>query len=100
MHAPERGQHLRDHLVGAEAARVDDHVRPAIVRLALAIESLDLVEWTAVEHRPSSAASRAFVQRRNVTREPHDGAELAQHLHATLATRQASARGDDLTRLQ
>src|SRR5207253_1046570 len=52
------------------------------------------------EHRAVPRPPRPLVEIREVAREPHDGAELTERLHASFATREAAARRDHVARLQ
>src|SRR2546426_8381015 len=100
MRPPERGQDAGDDLVGAEPARVDHDVRATVVELACAIEPPELLDGPAREHRPVARPPRPLAEIGDVTREPDDGTERAERLHAPLAAREAAAGRDDVAGLQ
>src|SRR5207249_2477905 len=100
MRAPERDQAAGNDLVGAEPARVDHDVRASVVGLARAVERPELLGAPAREHRPVSRPARALAEVGEVAREPHDGAERAEGLHAPLAAGKATTRRDDVARFQ
>src|SRR6266404_4442855 len=81
------GHHARHHLVGAEPGRVHAQVSLTVIRLAAAIELLDLGGGAARQHRP-------------VAPQPDHRAERAQRLHATVAAGKATTRRDDVTGLE
>src|SRR5262249_6395049 len=94
MRFSQRAQDACDDLVGADPGRVDRDVRSPVVGLPGSIELLDLRHRAPLEHRPVPDPTGSSVQLPDVTVEKHDGAELAQELHAALAARRAAARGD------
>ena len=73
---------------------------PLVVRLAGAVELLELRRGATGEHRPPPGAARALVEVDELAREPHDRAEVAQGLHAPLVAREAAAGSDHVARLE
>src|SRR5207248_4322391 len=100
MYPPEGREHPRHDLVRAEPARVHADVRPPVVRLAGAVELLELRRGATGEHRPPPGAARALVEVDELAREPHDRAEVAQGLHAPVVAREAAAGRDHVARLE
>src|SRR5436309_7729710 len=100
MRASQRGQDSGDDLVDAEPRGVDGDVGLPVERPAGTVELLDLRHRAALQHRPVADPGRAGVQLAQVAVEPHDGAEGAQLIHPTFATRRPAAGRDDLARLQ
>src|SRR6267143_924975 len=100
MRLPERRKHPRHDLVGAESARLHTDVRPPVVRLAGAVELLELLGGAPGEHRPSTGAAGARVEVGELPREPDDRAELAQGFHTPVMAREAAAGGDHVARLE
>src|SRR5437016_10879776 len=58
----QRGHHARHHLVGAEPGRVHAQVSLTVIRLAAAIELLDLGGGAARQHRPRSEEHTSELQ--------------------------------------
>src|SRR5262249_13673473 len=100
MRCTQRRDDPGDDLIDGLHDRIDHHMRLAIVRLALAIQLLDLLEPPAVEHRTLSRPARPLVELAQIATQPDDGAELPQCFHAPLAACEAAARRDDVAGLQ
>src|SRR5207302_1432612 len=96
----EHPQDAADDLVHAEPVRLDHEVGRAVVRLALAVERLDLGAGALGEHRPQAGAARALVHLPEVSLEPDDRAERAQPRHSPLPARQPAAGRDHVAPLE
>src|SRR3989475_12097837 len=96
----QRGNRARHPLVGAEPGRVHAEVSLTVMRLAAAIELLDLGGGAARQHRPVAAPRGAGVELGQLAPQPDNRAERAQRLHAAVAAGKATTRRDDVTGLE
>jgi hypothetical protein len=87
MALPEAGQHPRHHLVGAEVRGVHDEVGVRVVRLALPVQGLDVLEAPPGQHGPLALATGPLAELAQVAAEPDDGAQLPEDLHPSRPAR-------------